>query len=104
MNDEETRTYEITMKPEQLNVLEAFFRTMTVLGKIGASRKLVVFVDGDGAVHPTIKRNGEELNNDVYDEDMGCGVVDYECEIYNPNPRENNWKYRSEFRIYYDLG
>ena len=65
MNERETRTYHITMESEQLNVLEAFFKDMVSYGKIGASRKLVVYVDGDGAVHPEIKREDKQSWHDA---------------------------------------
>ena len=102
MTERETRIYEITMKPEQLNVLEAFFRTMTMLGKIGASRKLVVYMDGDGAVHPSIKKDGEEIPKEAYNEDFGDGRISDECEFYVHNGE--NYVYKSDFEIYYDLG
>lgn len=101
MNERETRTYQITMESEQLNVLEAFFKDMVSYGKIGASRKLVVYVDGDGAVHPEIKREDKQLASES---EFGCGKTSKECEFWNPNPRGDNFTYREDLTIYYDLG
>ena len=47
--DTETKTYQITVTPEQLRVLEKMFIHMEYLGTIGASRNILLRVDGDGA-------------------------------------------------------
>ena len=91
MNERETRTYKITMESEQLNVLEAFFKDMMAYGKIGASRKLVVYVDGDGAVHPDITREDKQLASES---EYGCGKTSNECEFWNPNLWELQVFYR----------
>lgn len=83
------------------NVLEAFFKDMVSYGKIGASRKLIVYVDGDGAVHPEITREDKQLASES---EYGCGKTSKECEFWNPNPREDNFTYREDLTIYYDLG
>ena len=45
------RTYKIeARKAEQLNMLEKLFEYMEYLGKMGMSREITLFVDGDGQV------------------------------------------------------
>lgn len=60
----ETRTYEITGTPIQLDILERIFGRMTFFGNAGMSRTISVFVDGDGSARVQVTRNGEKLNHD----------------------------------------
>lgn len=60
---EETRTYAISGTPEQLDTLEALFNEINVLCAMGSSRKICLYVDGDGAVNMRIKPQEGELNN-----------------------------------------
>ena len=53
--DTETKTYQITGTPEQLRVLEKMFIHMEYLGTIGASRNILLRVDGDGAARMRFK-------------------------------------------------
>lgn len=48
MSNFEKRTYTFYGRKEDLVTLEKFFRHMEYLGNIGASRNLLVRVDGDG--------------------------------------------------------
>ena len=58
----ETREYTIEGKPYQLNLLEEFMTTVEYCGRIGASRVLELFIDGDGSASLKFKRNdGEDL-------------------------------------------
>lgn len=59
--EEETRTYEISGKPHQLNGLEGFLGTIAHLGDVGASRTLKIRVDGDGDVRLKVTRFGEAV-------------------------------------------
>lgn len=74
MKTEETRTYEITGYPEHLDILEKVFGKMEYFGSIGRSRRIKMFVDGDGAVRLKIRRNGQRLNHD--DGIVGCGYLE----------------------------
>lgn len=56
MTKKETRNYEITATPEQLDILETLFQTMQTMGKQGASRAIKLYVDGDGAFHPQFRK------------------------------------------------
>lgn len=63
----ETRTYQITGRKEDLNTLEKLFRHIEFLGNIGASRNILVRVDGDGAGRIKIKdKTGNSLDDDKY--------------------------------------
>lgn len=63
----ETRTYQITGRKEDLNTLEKLFRHIEHLGNIGASRNILVRVDGDGVGRIKIKdKDGNRLDNDKY--------------------------------------
>lgn len=52
MGEVETRTYEITATKEQLDIIEAMFKTMKKMGTVGARRTFRLCVDGDGAFRP----------------------------------------------------
>lgn len=49
------KTYKISGSPEQIRVLEKFLVHMELLGTWGASRNLVLQVDGDGAARMKVK-------------------------------------------------
>lgn len=84
----ETRTYQITGTPEQLRVLEKLFVHMEYLGTVGASRNLLVRVDGDGAARMKFQdSDGLFLSDYIKDEkcrnidqvtDAAVGVYDFE--------------------------
>ena len=63
MSDIETRIYEITGKPSQLDILEGVFGCIETLGNIGSSRNVSIFVDGDGDVHLKFRRDGNKLDS-----------------------------------------
>jgi hypothetical protein len=46
--DKETRVYQITGTPEQLRTLEKVFVHMEFLGDVGATRNILLRIDGDG--------------------------------------------------------
>ena len=65
----ETKTYQITGTPEQLRVLEKMFIHMEYLGTIGASRNILLRVDGDGAARMRFKDgDGLYLSDYIKDE------------------------------------
>ena len=67
--DAETKTYQITGTPEQLRVLEKMFIHMEYLGTIGASRNILLRVDGDGAARMRFKDgDGLYLSDYIKDE------------------------------------
>lgn len=78
-----SRYYKISARNEgQLNMLEKLFVFMEHLGRIGASRTVNVYVDGDGAISFRFSRHLEneyvfqELEYDkVMDQDSGYGNV-----------------------------
>lgn len=64
-----TKTYQITGTPEQLRVLEKMFIHMEYLGMVGASRNLLVRVDGDGAARMKFQdEDGLFLSDYIKDE------------------------------------
>ena len=79
MSEVVKREYVIEGKEEQLNVLEKMFQYIQMLGLIGASRKIELFVDGDGQVRFKIfkKENGEEIRIDQIEvsDDIGYGFI-----------------------------
>lgn len=67
--DTETKIYQITGTPEQLRVLEKMFIHMEYLGTIGASRNILLRVDGDGAARMRFKDgDGLYLSDYIKDE------------------------------------
>lgn len=67
--DTETKTYQITGTPEQLRVLEKMFIHMEYLGTIGASRNILLRVDGDGAARMRFQdEDGLYLSDYIKDE------------------------------------
>lgn len=69
----ESRIYKITATKEQLNILEIMFNTMEKMGKVGASRTFKLYVDGDGAFHPKIKRISSNL---LEEKDLSLDIDD----------------------------
>ena len=49
------KVYKISGTPEQLRILEKMFVHMEYLGSVGASRNILVQVDGDGAARLRFK-------------------------------------------------
>lgn len=63
------RTYQIFGTPEQLRTLEKLFVHIEYLGSIGASRNLLIRVDGDGAARMMFKdSDGLFLSDYIKDE------------------------------------
>ena len=56
--DIDKRTYTFRGRPEDLDKLEKLFRHIEYLGKVGASRNLLVRVDGDGAGRINVEKTG----------------------------------------------
>ena len=66
----ETRNYKFIGRPEDLDSLEKLFRHMEYLGFVGASRNLLVRVDGDGSGRIQVRNGkGERLDNKEYSTD-----------------------------------
>jgi hypothetical protein len=71
----ETRTYEISGSPEQLDIIERILGRITYMCNVGMSRSINVFVDGDGAVRIKATRNGEKLaHGDIEYEKSGAYI------------------------------
>ena len=63
------RIYQISGTPEQLRVLEKMFVHMEYLGMVGASRNILLRVDGDGAARMTFQdEDGLFLSDYIKDE------------------------------------
>ena len=115
--DRETRRYDITATKEQLDILETLFHTMQRMGAVGSSRRIKLYVDGDGAFHPTFEKIRDvtkvaedeivplndlitETNETRYNNETlqwiehGDGIIRKNCE---------EWKGEG-FYIYYDFG
>ena len=61
------RIYKFKGTEQQLNTLENLFRHIEYLGNIGASRNLLVRVDGDGNSRIKVfKEDGSKINEDKY--------------------------------------
>lgn len=58
----ETRKYEITGNPYQIEVLEQLLRYIEYLGIVGSSREIKVYCDGDGPVQLKITNNDEKID------------------------------------------
>ena len=67
----ETRTYKITGRKEDLDTLEKVFGHIEYLGKIGASRNILIRIDGDGVGRLNFKDdNGNKLDDERYNTDQ----------------------------------
>lgn len=63
----EKRTYTITGRKENLDILEKALRHIEYLGNIGASRNILIRVDGDGAGRIKVEdSNGNSLDDEQY--------------------------------------
>lgn len=72
--ERETRTYNFTGNTKDLDTLEKLFRHMEFLGNIGASRNLLVRVDGDGSGRIRVtNKSGKELDNEKYNTQQNLG-------------------------------
>lgn len=74
----EMRTYHIKGTKQNLDTLEHFLRHAEYLGSIGASRNLLLRIDGDGFGQLQIfDVNGEKINRDRYNtkQDLGQGAL-----------------------------
>lgn len=74
----EMRTYHIRGTKQNLDTLEQFLRHAEYLGSIGASRNLLLRIDGDGFGQLQIfDVNGEKINRDRYNtkQDLGEGAL-----------------------------
>lgn len=60
----ESRIYEIRGKEEDLNILEKALRHIEYLGQIGASRNILIRVDGDGEGRIKVKKVNRVLIQD----------------------------------------
>ena len=72
------RTVIIRGREEDVNTMLKLLRHMEYLGNVGASRNLLVRVDGDGVgrIHVT-DENGKKLDNNSYNtkQNLGMGAV-----------------------------
>lgn len=67
----ETRTYKITGRKEDLETLEKVFGHIEYLGKIGASRNILIRIDGDGVGRLNFKDDsGNKLDDERYNTDQ----------------------------------
>ena len=79
----ETRTYKITGRKEDLDTLEKAFGHIEYLGKIGASRNILIKIDGDGVGRLNFKDdNGNKLDDERYNTDQSMEKIAV-VEIYD---------------------
>lgn len=69
----ESRIYEIRGREEDLDILEKVLRHMEYLGSVGASRNILIRVDGDGEGRIKVKKvtrvliqNSEPIDSEQY--------------------------------------
>ena len=78
-NEVETRVYEITGRSQDLDSLENMLRHCEYLGNVGASRNILVRVDGDGAGRIQVKKIVDDvkknINKDEYNTNQDEGAV-----------------------------
>ena len=83
----ESRIYEIRGREEDLDILEKALRHMEYLGSVGASRNILIRVDGDGEGRIKVKKitraliqNSESIDSEQYnleqDENAVVGIYD----------------------------
>ena len=103
MSERETRQYQITATTEQLDILETLFNTMRSMGKAGASRTIQLYVDGDGAFRPEIKKiqEEEEIPLNALTEDTTKDTITHGYGIIKKNTEE---LHGDGYYIYYDFG
>ena len=82
MTIKEERKYIIQGRKEDLDTLEKALRHCEYLGNIGASRNILIRVDGDGAGRIRVNKINEDnsiskIDNDKYDitQKLGSGSV-----------------------------
>jgi len=66
----ERRIIEVYGSSENLDKFEELCRHIEYLGNIGASRNLLVRIDGDGNGQLQFKKHGQRLNNHEYSSDQ----------------------------------
>lgn len=78
----ETRVYEINGKKENLDALEKALRHIEYLGKVGASRNILIRVDGDGdgriqvnKVTTALIRDGKPIDFESYNLEQKDGPI-----------------------------
>lgn len=73
----EKRNYEFYGEEKDLDTLEKMFRHMEYLGDMGASRNLLIRVDGDGTGRITVRKDGEKIDNERYNtkQNLGQGAL-----------------------------
>lgn len=73
----EKRSYEFYGEEKDLDILEKMFRHIEYLGNIGASRNLLIRVDGDGTGRIIVRKNGEKIDNEKYNtkQNLGQGAL-----------------------------
>lgn len=74
----ESRSYSITASKEQLDSIECLLTDIQSLGHIGSSRKISIYIDGDGQFRPEFKR----IDKDV---EMSRHLNGYGVYIQTPN-------------------
>ena len=63
----ETRTYQINGRKEDLDILEKALRHIEYLGNIGASRNILIRIDGDVVGRINVKDgNGNKLSDERF--------------------------------------
>lgn len=73
-----TRIYKFSGNEKDLDTLEKLFRHIEYLGIVGASRNLLVRVDGDGMGRiKVINEDNEKLDNEHYNtkQNLGQGAL-----------------------------
>lgn len=78
----ETRIYEIRGREEDLDVLEKALRHIEFLGEIGATRNILIRVDGDGEGRIKVKKvnrvliqDSEPINSEQYNIEQQEGAI-----------------------------
>ena len=67
MENKEKRTYTFIGRKQDLDILEKAFRHIEYLGQAGATRNILIRVDGDGAGRVNVEDiNGNRLDNEKY--------------------------------------
>lgn len=67
----EERVYKITGRKEDLDNLEKALRHIEYLGEIGASRNIMIRVDGDGTGRIKVYKNDKRIDNEHYNITQG---------------------------------
>lgn len=67
----EERVYKITGRKEDLDNLEKTLRHIEYLGVIGASRNIMIQVDGDGSGKIKVYKNDKRIDNEHYNINQG---------------------------------